>query len=381
MKSWKKIVSTVGITLAAIIAWLPMESAASAAEEIVASVTAPHAGAGERQPTVHPWDAENPVRPLPKPPLGVDHRFADLDEPPTPERVRLGRWLFFDKRLSGDDTVSCATCHRPENAFSELTPNSSGIHGQHGARKAPSFVNEAWTIYPNFFWDGRAKSLEEQALGPIANPIEMGNTHDAMVASLGRIQGYAPYFKEAFGTPQITKERVAKAIADYERTRMSGNSAWDRWQRRRDDKAVNAQVKKGHELFFFGKAACNQCHLGPNFTDSQFHNLGVGYDAARVTFKDDGRYAISKEDADHGAFKTPTLRDVAKHAPYMHDGSEKTLRDVVEFYNRGGNKNPHLDAKIKPLNLTTEEVDALVAFLESLNGEGYQDTAPATFPQ
>ena len=155
------------------------------------------------------WEAANPVKPLPKPPLGIDSSFDELKEPPTPERVRLGRWLFFDKRLSADGTISCATCHRPENAFSEPTPVSTGIRGQKGNRKSPSFVNQAWTIYPHFFWDGRAGSLEEQALGPIENPIEMGNSHQNMIATLKGMKGYGNYFKEAFGSPEITKERVA----------------------------------------------------------------------------------------------------------------------------------------------------------------------------
>ena len=326
------------------------------------------------------WETANPLQPLPKPPLGISSKFADLEKPPTPERVRLGRWLFFDKRLSGDGTLSCASCHVPEHAFSELTPNSTGIHGQHGARKAPSFVNLAWTIYPNFFWDGRASSLEDQALGPIANPIEMGGNHESMVKTLKGTSGYQPYFKEAFGSDEITKERVAQAIADYERTRMSGNSPVDRWQLGRDEKAVSAEVKLGYELFF-GKAECNQCHLGDNFTDSSFHNLGIGWDAKKKDFKDVGRYAISKKDADRGAFKTPGLREVAKHPPYMHDGSLATLEAVVEHYNKGGNANPALSPKIKKLKLTKPEVQALVKFMEALNGEGYADTAPAAFPE
>lgn len=330
-------------------------------------------------PAVPAWEADNPIKPLPAPPLGISGTFAELPEPPTPERVRLGRWLFYDTRLSADGTISCASCHRPENAFSEPTPVSTGINGQKGGRKAPTFLNAAWAIYPNFFWDGRAKSLEEQALGPVANPIEMGNTHDAMVQALRAASGYAPYFEEAFGTEEITPDRIAKAIADYERTRMSGNSPWDRWKHRKDESAVSEQVKKGDELFF-NKAACNQCHLSDNFTDSSFHNLGVGWDPARRVFADEGRSVVSKVETDRGAFKTPTLREVALHAPYMHDGSVPTLREVVELYNRGGIPNPYLDPKIKPLNLTGDEIDALVKFMEALNGEGYQDTPPKAFP-
>jgi cytochrome c peroxidase len=326
------------------------------------------------------WEAANPLQPLPKPPLGISSRFADLETPPTPERVRLGRWLFFDKRLSGDGTLSCASCHVPQHAFSELTPSSTGIHGQRGARKAPSFVNLAWTIYPNFFWDGRAASLEEQALGPIANPIEMGGNHESMVTTLRGTAGYRPYFKEAFGSDEITKERVAHAIADYERTRMSGNSPVDRWQVGRDEQAVSAEVKQGYDLFF-NKAECNQCHLGENFTDSRFHNLGIGWDAKKKELKDVGRYAISKKDEDRGAFKTPGLREVAKHPPYMHDGSVPTLEAAVEHYNKGGTPNPWLSTRIRKLELTKAEVQALVKFMEALSGEGYADTAPAAFPE
>lgn len=391
------------------------------------------------------WEKDNPIVPLPASPLGVDGKLSELPEPPTPERVRLGRWLFFDTRLSADRSISCATCHRPENAFSEPTPVSTGIGGKKGGRKAPSFVNQAFNIYPNFFWDGRAGSLEEQALGPIANPIEMGNTHDGMLATLRKVPGYAPYFKEAFGTPEITKERIAKAIADYERTRMSGGSIWDRWREAVDNGADSAAVaaalqpmcgggracgqggacpcgqggggpgggggrgmgagggacpcgqggmghgpgfgrnheemlKLGHELFF-GKAGCNQCHLGSNFSDSLFHNLGIGWDARKKVFADEGRSKISKKAEDRGAFKTPTLRDVSKHAPYMHDGSLATLMDVVLHYDKGGNPNPTLSPKIKPLQLTERERHALVHFMMSLDGEGYRDTAPASFPE
>jgi len=228
------------------------------------------------------------------------------------------------------------------------------------------------------FWDGRAENLEAQALGPVENPIEMGNTHEAMVSTLQGIQGYGKYFEEAFGTPEITKDRIAKAIADYERTRMSGNSPYDRWKAG-DESAVSEQVKLGDQLFF-DKAGCNQCHLGYNFTDTLFHNLGVGWDPEKEEFSDLGRYAITNVETEKGAFKTPTVREASKRAPYMHDGSVATLREVVELYNRGGEANPYLDPKIQPLDLTEEEIDALVAMMESLEGEGYMDEAPGAFP-
>ena len=336
-----------------------------------------------------PWEAANPIQPIPQAPIGPDIDLAALKTPPTPERVRLGRWLFYDTRLSGDGTLSCATCHQPEHAFSQPTAVSTGIRGQKGRRKAPTFINEAVTLFPHFFWDGRAGSLEEQALGPMANPIEMGSSHDAVVSTLTKIPGYRPYFAEAFGTDAITKERVAHAIADYERTRMSGNSPYDRWRRLRQQDAVSPEVKLGHEIFF-GKGACVQCHVGSRFTDNNFHNIGIGWDAARQAFTDEGRYTTTKGtvnegfgDSDRGAFKTPTLREVSKRAPYMHDGSVQTLREVMEYYNRGGNRNPYLDPKMpaKPLGLTPAEIDALVAMMKALDGEGYADTAPASFPR
>ncbi len=332
-----------------------------------------------RRPATPAWEAANPVRPLPAEPLGVETRLADIVPAVTPQTVRLGRWLFYDARLSADGNISCGTCHRPDHAFSERSPVSTGIRGQKGARKSPSFVNCAWTLYPNFFWDGRARSLEEQALGPIANPVEMGNTHERMIATLARIPSYRKYFREAFGTEEITRERVARAIADYERTRMSGNSSWDRWSHG-DRAAVSDQVRRGEKLFF-NEAGCNQCHLGQNFTDNSFHNVGIGWNEASKTFSDDGRFAVTHAEADRGAFKTPTLRDVARHPPYMHDGSVPTLQAAVEHYNQGGIANPHLDPKMQPLGLSAEDVADLTAFMESLNGTGFEDTAPAAFPE
>lgn len=353
-------------------------------------------------------DAANPVQPLPEIPLGLLRTWEQLgDNKPDPKRVRLGRWLYFDTRMSADNTISCATCHRPNHAFTEPTPVSTGIDGQQGGRKAPTFINAAWALFPHTFWDGRAADLEDQAKGPITNPIEMGMaSHDVVVKKIADIKGYRPYFAEAFGHDKVTIDRIAKAIADYERTRLSGNSPWDRWQAAmtehdretiqlltnpdpfggaekpafKDGKHVNAQVKLGHALFF-GKAGCAQCHLGPNFTDSKFHNLGVSWDAEKKTFRDQGRYAVSKKDEDRGAFKTPTVREAAIRAPFMHNGSEKTLKDVVEFYDRGGNPNPHLSAKMKPLKLTKAEKAALVAMMEALSGEGYMDAPPKVFPQ
>lgn len=323
-------------------------------------------------------EQDNPIKPIPTSPLGITQQLSSLSTPPTPERVRLGRWLFYDKRLSKDSSISCATCHRPEHAFSEPTAVSTGIHGQKGARKAPTVINLAFNLFPHFFWDGRAASLEEQALGPIANPIEMGSSHQSMVGTLNKIKAYKPYFEEAFGTSKITKERVAHAIADYERTRLSGNSPFDRWQAG-DKDAVSAQVQLGYQLYL-GKGKCIQCHLGQNFTDSRFHNLGVGWNPKTKKFKDVGRFEVSKKVADTGAFKTPSLRDLKTRAPYMHDGSVKDLMGVMVLYIKGGEKNPHLSPLVKPLQLTGDEVQALIAWMGALEGEGYADTAPKYFP-
>jgi cytochrome c peroxidase len=324
-------------------------------------------------------EAANPVRPLPAAPCGAS-RLDELPSPPTPERVRLGRWLFYDARLSRDGTVSCATCHVPDRAFSNGTRVALGTGRHAGLRKTPSLIKAAQGFVPSRFgWDGRAASLEEQSLLPVANPVEMGNTAAGMVATLSRIAGYAPYFQRAFGDRAITPGRVASALADYERTRMSGNSAWDRWQQG-DAGALSPSARRGWDLFT-GDAQCSRCHYGPNFTDSAFHNLGLGWNAVSDRYADEGRAAITGRPGDRGAFKTPTLRDVARHAPYMHDGSLPTLRDVIRFYQRGGVRNPHLDTQIRPLDLSRGDVDALIDFLGALNGEGFIDRPPTMFPK
>ena len=324
-------------------------------------------------------DEANPVRPLPAPPLGID-RLDDSSNPPAPERVRLGRWLFYDTRLSADGTVSCATCHVPERAFSNATRFARGVGGHASVRKTPSFINAAHTFVRNRFgWDGRAASLEEQSLLPVVNPIEMGSTASGAVTTLSRIAGYGPYFARAFGDRTVTPQRVASALADYQRTRMSGNSAWDRWQGG-DAHALSPSARRGWDLFT-GDAQCSRCHFGPNFSDRAFHSLGVGWDAAAQRYSDEGRAAITGRPGDRGAFKTPTLRDVARHPPYMHDGSLPTLRDVIVFYGRGGVQNPYLDTQIRPLRLSSADIDSLVDFLDALSGEGFMDRAPLVFPR
>lgn len=353
---------------------------------IVACSAQERARSAAADPPVTPdWEAENPVRPLPPSPLGVAAEIADIVPRVTPEKVRLGRWLFFDPRLSADGTISCASCHEPSAGFSEDSPVSTGVGGKKGTRKAPPVLNAAFPIYPVWFWDGRATSLAEQAKGPMENPVEMGMTHAGVESAVRAIPGYRRYFAEAFGDERIDVDRVAEAIAAYEATRLSGNSAFDRWDAG-DPGALDEKQKQGFQIFF-GKAKCNQCHLGPNLSDSRFHNLGVGWrppppgaDPASG-FADPGRAKVTGKASDTGAFKTPTLRDVSRRAPYMHDGSVATLREAVLLYDRGGVPNPWLSPDVKPLHLTAAQVDALVAFLGALDGEGFQDVAPRSFPR
>jgi cytochrome c peroxidase len=329
------------------------------------------------------WERDNPVVPLPKPPLGMEVEWgAARGVKVTPEKVRLGRWLFFDKRLSGDGTISCATCHEPEHGFSEPTPNSTGIRGQHGQRKSPPIVNAAFNLFDDYFWDGRAKGLAEQAKGPIANPIEMGNTHENVVKTLAAVRGYRKAFRQAYGDDRLDIDRVADALAAYEATRLSGNSAYDRFQTG-DESALSDEARQGLDVFF-GRGRCNACHLGPNFTDGRFHNIGVGYDGEEglvsTGFKDAGRYAVTKDPSDTGAFKTPTLRDVSRRAPYMHDGSSPNLAHAVLRY-VAVEPNPWLDPAMREVRVFPFDVPALMAFLRALDGTGFEDPGPPSFPQ
>jgi len=308
-------------------------------------------------------------------PLGLLPIQWPADNPYSKQKVELGRLLYFDKRLSADGSVSCASCHHPKFAFSDGNNVSTGIKGQKGGRSAPTVFNRAYSLAQ--FWDGRAGTLEEQAKGPMANPIEMGNTHEAIVAKLRDIPGYRTRFKAVFGTDTIEIDHVAKAIATFERTVLSGNSVYDQYKSG-VKKAMTAQQVKGMQLFF-GKARCDACHEGVNFTTNAYHNLGIGTDKPNP---DAGRYVVTKKDEDWGAFKTPTLREAARTAPYMHDGSLKTLEEVVDFYDKGGIPNRNLDKSIRQLHLTAEEKKDLVAFLKALSGEGWQSIQePTEFPK
>jgi cytochrome c peroxidase len=311
-------------------------------------------------------------------PLGLPPVFWPDDNPYTPEKADLGKLLYFDTRLSTDGTVSCASCHAPEKAFTDNAPVSTGISNQKGGRSAPTVINRAYTTLQ--FWDGRAKTLEEQAKGPLANPLEMtvdkeaDKAHEAVVSRIRKIPGYAPLFRKVFGERAISIDQVAQAIATFERTVVSGNAPYDRY-RAGDLKAMTDGQERGMKLFF-GKARCDSCHLGFNFSDESFMNIGIGWE--KGTPEDLGRYKVTGREEDKGAFKTPTLREIARTGPYMHDGSMTTLEEVVEHYNKGGVKNPYLSQSVKPLGLTEKEKADLLDFLKhGLSGEGWQQiTAP-----
>lgn len=311
----------------------------------------------------------------PQPPLGLPAAFWPEDNPYSKEKAELGWLLYFDTRLSSDNTVSCASCHEPKNAFTDGAAVSTGIKGQKGGRSAPTVINRAYSTLQ--FWDGRAESIEEQAKGPIANPIEMtlekdaDKAHDACITRLSAVPGYVSRFKKAFGAQQIDIDQVAKAIATFERTVYSGNAPFDRHEDG-DKSAMSAAQVRGMDVFF-KKAACDSCHIGFNFTDGSFANIGIGMDKKDP---DLGRYLITGRDEERGAFKTPTLRDIEHTGPYMHDGRFKTLAEVVEHYDRGGIKNKYLDQRMKPLKLSKQEKSDLVAFLKALSGEGWQHIKP-----
>jgi cytochrome c peroxidase len=309
-------------------------------------------------------------------PVGLQAGAAYVpdDNPLSPEKIALGRLLYFDKRLSKDDTVSCATCHDPAHAWAEPRATSIGVGGKVGARNAPTVINRLFS--KEQFWDGRGADLEAQAGGPLVNPIEMAMpSHAAVERKVRGIAGYPPRFAAAFGTPDVTIGRLGQAIASFERTVVAGNSPFDRHQA--GDKTAMTDAAVRGMAVFNGKGNCVTCHAGFNFTDESYHNLGVGM---LDTKPDPGRVAVTKARSETGAFKTPTLRNVAQSAPYMHDGSEATLADVIDYYDRGGNKNRYLAKEMRPLGLTSGEKADLVAFLEALDGDVTPVVVPTEFP-
>lgn len=315
------------------------------------------------------------------PPLGLPPIPWPEDNLYSKEKADLGRLLYFDKRLSSDQTVSCATCHNMPCGYGDCRVIAIGIDNSQGTRHSPTIINAAYE--PLLFWDGRASSLEEQCKGPLANPKEMTTApdpheaHKQCVDRVKAIPGYKILFKNVFGHEQITINEISLAIATFERTILSGNSPFDRYVAGDHSALSREQI---HGMAVFKKSGCANCHGGFNFTDNRFQNIGIGMDAPNP---DLGRYVITHKEQDWGSFKTPTLRDVEHTAPYMHDGSHKTLEEVVDYYDKGGVKNKNLHPLLtRPLNLSKEDKKALVSFLKSLNGEGWQDVIePTDFPQ
>ncbi len=306
-----------------------------------------------------------------KAPLGLPPVPIPADNPLTEETIALGRRLYYDPALSVDGTISCASCHAPQFSFSDNRPVSEGVGGKKGTRHSPTVMNSAYSSLQ--FWDGRAASLEEQAKGPMENPVEMAHSLDGVVKRVQADPKYRELFLKAWGTDQIDIDMIAKSIASFERTVIAGNSPFDRFYYGHDSKAMSPEAQRGLRLFVSPKKGnCAACHSISNdnslLTDNKFHNLGIGADT-RGNLNDEGRYKITKNDADVGAFKTPTLRNLANRGPYMHDGSFPTVKDALGHYVGGGNWNSHLDKEIHSLDiLTFDERDELLQFLDALNG-------------
>lgn len=304
----------------------------------------------------------------PKIPLGLPPLPIPEDNPLTEEKIALGKMLYFDKKLSKDGTVSCATCHDPSMAWTEHRATSKGIGDQIGGANSPTVINAAYAT--SQFWDGRAASLEEQALGPIANPIEMGHTLPACCAELSKVEDYQKAFEKAFGTPEVTDERIAKAIASFERTVLSGNSPYDKYKAG-DEKALNDAQKRGMELF--DSVGCGDCHTPPLFSSYRFMNAGIGMDKEKP---DEGRKAVTGKDSDMGKYRVAPLREVANTYPYFHDGSVESLEEAVKIMAQGGIPNDNLSGMLKSVGeekLTDENIKDLVEFLKALSGDYPKD--------
>jgi len=330
----------------------------------------------------------SPLAPLPPPP-------SPPGNPATPEKVELGKKLFFDRRLSGDGTMSCATCHDPENGFADALPISLSYPTTRNWRNSPGLVNVAYR--KTQFRDGRSSSLEEQALFPMMSPFEMNRNLDYLEEVLKTVPAYAEAFRSVFGG-EITRQRVAMAIAAFERTLVSRDTPLDR-HLRGEPGALSARQRAGLDLFL-GKAGCATCHNGPNLTDERFHNLGVpedpkskedprvlatarfvgkvsGFAEYRTLGEDPGRFLVTKDPADWKAFATPPLREVAATAPYMHNGALGSLQEVIDFYDRGGGDDPKKSSMLRPLGLSGEEKESLREFLASgLSGRMPESRAP-----
>jgi cytochrome c peroxidase len=335
-------------------------------------------------------------------PDGATRAAIPPDNPQTPEKIALGQKLFFDGRLSADGTVACSTCHDPARAFTDGRPVSIGIKGRAGQRNAPTILNALYN--KTQFWDGRVKTLEEQAALPIVNSVEMGQPSlDAAVARIAAIGAYQRAFRRVFGGPPNGRD-LLRAIASYERTQLAFDSPFDHFIAG-DKNAIGPSAIRGWNVFN-SRGRCNKCHAlteekrdVTNFTDNDFHNIGIGIirhnvvalarraeqlvnsgDTAAIdnaAIQTDmsalGRFLISKKESDIASFKTPNLRNVLVTGPYFHDGSQETLWDVLDHYNKGdGLQNPFLDEDIQPLALTEADIDDVVAFLASLTSADYE---------
>jgi len=345
------------------------------------------------------------------PPLGLPPVPIPDDNPITAAKVKLGRKLFYDRRLSLNNTMSCAMCHIPEQGFtSNELATAVGIEGRTVRRNAPTLYNVAY--FSNIFHDGRETSLEFQIWGPMLAFNEMGNQSIGwLVRKISRLPDYQGLFEKTFDGQGLGPEAIGMAIASYERTLISGNSPFDRWHFGGEQEAISEDAKEGFRLFT-GKAGCAVCHIINDnyalFTDDLFHSTGLGWQMsvkggqsdievqlapgikARVPSKvvesvgapppsDLGRYEVTQDPADRWRYKTPTLRNVGLTAPYMHNGVFSTLRQVVAFYNKGGIQHPQLDPMIRPLALTNREMDNIVAFLESLTGDNIETLVQDAF--
>ena len=336
-------------------------------------------------------------------PVAMTRGLIPADNPQTPEKISLGQRLFFDRRLSADGTVSCSTCHDPALAFTDRKPTSIGIKGRVGQRNAPTVLNALYN--KTQFWDGRVNTLEEQAALPIVNSVEMGHANlDAAVAQLAAVEEYQQAFRNVFGRPPNSPD-LMRAIASYERTQLSFDSPFDHFIAG-DKNAIDESAKRGWELFN-NQARCNKCHAltettrdVTNLIDNDFHNIGVlivqhkvvplARQAAQVIKTGDtsaidqaaiqtdmsalGRFLVTKKESDIASFKTPNIRNVLVTGPYFHDGSQETLWDVIDHYNKGaGLQDPYLDQDIQPLALTENDIDDLVAFMASLTSPNYKE--------
>ena len=291
--------------------------------------------------------------------------------PLTVEKVALGKNLFFDPRLSRDNTVSCATCHSPDHRWSDGKQIPLGAENVENARRSPTVLNSAWLT--TLMWDGRANSLEAQAVLPITTPHEMNYDMAELVERLNAIAGYSPLFEAAFGDALITEQRIAQALASFERTVVSPTSPFDNWVAG-DETAISESAKRGFDIFT-DKAQCAACHKSWRFTDDSFHDIGLkGSDRGR------GALVPAEVTIMQHAFKTPTLRDLPENGPFMHDGSMSSLEEVIKHYEEGGIKRASLSKEMKPFELSDEERKALIAFIKTLDG-GDLDVEAPTLPE